>query len=72
MGERDYNALLYEKVQAEYDAFIEELKTKPVDEVIEKAYDLHTTVEKFTKLWYNTDNKKERWNPKEQAICIEN
>lgn len=39
MGERDYNALLYEKVQAEYDAFIEELKTKPAEEVIEKAYE---------------------------------
>lgn len=39
MGERDYNALLYEKVQAEYDAFIEELKTKPAEEFIEKAYE---------------------------------
>lgn len=39
MGERDYNALLYEKVQAEYDAFIGELKTKPAEEVIEKAYE---------------------------------
>lgn len=39
MGERDYNALLYEKVQAEYDTFISELKTKPVEEVIEKAYE---------------------------------
>ena len=37
MGETDYNALLYEKVQAEYDSFLDELKTKPVDEVIEKA-----------------------------------
>lgn len=39
MGETDYNALLYEKVQAEYDTFIDELKTKPVGEVIEKAYE---------------------------------
>lgn len=39
MGETDYNALLYEKVQAEYDAFIEELKAKPAEEVIEKAYE---------------------------------
>lgn len=39
MAGTDYNALLYEKVQAEYDSFIEELKTKPVNEVIEKAYE---------------------------------
>ena len=26
---KDYNALLYEKVQAEHDAFIEDLKTIP-------------------------------------------
>ncbi|MCM1296517.1 MAG: DUF3848 domain-containing protein [Muribaculaceae bacterium] len=39
MGERDYNALLYEKVQAEYDAFIGELKTKPAEEVLERAYE---------------------------------
>ena len=37
--EIDYNTLLYEKVQAEYDAFIEELKAKPAEEVIEKAYE---------------------------------
>ena len=39
MGETDYNTLLYEKVQAEYDAFIEELKAKPAGEIIEKAYE---------------------------------
>lgn len=39
MGETDYNTLLYEKVQAEYDSFIDELKAKPVDEVLEKAYE---------------------------------
>ena len=39
MSETDYNTLLYEKVQAEYDSFIDELKTKPVDEVVEKAYE---------------------------------
>lgn len=39
MGETDYNTLLYEKVQAEYDAFIEELKAKPTEEIIEKAYE---------------------------------
>jgi len=39
MGETDYNTLLYEKVQSEYDSFVDELKTKPVEEVIEKAYE---------------------------------
>lgn len=39
MDKRDYNTLLYEKVQAEYDAFIEELKAKPAEEVIKKAYE---------------------------------
>lgn len=39
MGARDYNALLYEKVQAEYDTFIGELKAKPAEEVLERAYE---------------------------------
>ena len=39
MGETDYNALLYEKVQAEYDAFISELKSTPAEEVIKKSYE---------------------------------
>lgn len=39
MGERDYNTLLYEKVQAEYDTFISELKTMPAEEVIKKSYE---------------------------------
>lgn len=39
MGETDYNALLYEKVQAEYNSFIKELKSKPIDQVIESAYE---------------------------------
>ena len=34
----DYVELLYEKVQAEYDAFIEELKRMTPEQVIEKAY----------------------------------
>lgn len=34
----DYNELLYEKVQAEYNAFIEELKTLPPEQIIEKSY----------------------------------
>lgn len=35
----DYVELLYEKVQAEYDAFIEELKLMTPEQVIEKAYE---------------------------------
>lgn len=34
----DYNELLYEKVQAEYDAFIEELKKMPPEQIVEKSY----------------------------------
>ena len=39
MSEPNYNVLLYEKVQAEYDAFIEELKRMTPEQVIEKAYE---------------------------------
>lgn len=39
MDEANYSVLLYEKVQAEYDDFIDRLKTEPVEEVIEKAYE---------------------------------
>ena len=35
----DYNELLYEKVQSEYDAFIEELKRMTPEQVINKAYE---------------------------------
>ena len=35
----DYNELLYEKVQTEYDAFIEELKRMTPEQVIERAYE---------------------------------
>lgn len=35
----DYVELLYEKVQAEYDNFIEELKRMTPEQVIEKAYE---------------------------------
>ena len=35
----DYNVLLYEKVQAEYDAFIEELKQMTPEQVIDRAYE---------------------------------
>lgn len=35
----NFNDLLYEKVQAEYDAFIEELKRITPEQVIERAYE---------------------------------
>lgn len=35
----DYNELLYEKVQTEYDAFIEELKRMTPEQVIDRAYE---------------------------------
>lgn len=35
----DYNELLYEKVQAEYDAFIKELKRMTPEQVIDRAYE---------------------------------
>lgn len=35
----DYNALLYEKMQAEYTEFLNRLKKMPTEEVVEKAYE---------------------------------
>ena len=40
MCKKDYKALLYEKVQAEYDDFIAEIKGKSADEIIESAYQI--------------------------------
>ena len=40
MYEKDYASLLYEKVQAEHDDFIAEMKCKPADEIIESAYQI--------------------------------
>lgn len=34
----DYNELLYEKVQTEYDTFIEEIKQLPPEQIVEKSY----------------------------------
>lgn len=34
----NYNELLYEKVQAEYNAFIEEIKQLPPEQIVEKSY----------------------------------
>lgn len=39
VGKTDYNALLSAKVWAEYEDFIRELKGKPAEEIIEKAYE---------------------------------
>ena len=40
MYEKDYVSLLYEKVQAEYDDFIAEMKGKPADKIIGSAYQI--------------------------------
>ena len=40
MYEKDYVSLLYEKVQAEHDDFIAEMKGKSADEIIESAYQI--------------------------------
>ena len=40
MCKKDYVSLLYEKVQAEYDDFIAEMKGKSADEIIESAYQI--------------------------------
>ena len=42
MFKKDYVTLLYEKVQAEYDDFIAEMKTNPADEIIESVYQILT------------------------------
>ena len=40
MNETDYNDLLYEKAQKEYDDLIAELKELPSEQVIERAYEI--------------------------------
>ena len=40
MYEKDYAHLLCEKVQAEYDDFIAEMKCKPAEEIVESAYQI--------------------------------
>ena len=40
MFEKGYVSLLYEKVQAEYDDFIAEMKGKSAEEIIESAYQI--------------------------------
>ena len=40
MNKTDYNKLLYEKAQKEYDALIAELKELPCEQVIERAYEI--------------------------------
>ena len=36
---KDYNKLLYGKVAQEHDDFIDELKTKPPEQIIEASYE---------------------------------
>ena len=40
MCKKGYVSLLYEKVQAEYDDFIAEMKGKSADEIVESAYQI--------------------------------
>ena len=40
MIKKDYNTLLYNKMKAELDKFIAELKTKTPEQIIELAYEL--------------------------------
>ena len=40
MCEKDYTTALYEKVQAEYDDFIAEMKCQSADKIIESAYQI--------------------------------
>ncbi len=62
----DYNELLYEKVQVEYDAFIEELKRMTPEQIIEKSY------EKVTKENMVTIIQEENLTPAEaKALCRE-
>lgn len=62
----DYNELLYEKVQVEYDAFIEELKRMTPEQIIEKSY------EKVTKENMVTIIQEENLTPaKAKALCRE-
>ena len=42
MCKKEYTAMLAEKVQAEYDDFIAEIKTKSADEIIESVYQIVT------------------------------
>lgn len=39
MGKTNYNALLNDKVMAEYEDFITELKGKSAEEIIQRAYE---------------------------------
>ena len=61
-----FTDLLYEKVQAEYDTFIEELKQMTPEQVIDKAY------EKVTKENIVTIIQEENLTPAEaKALCRE-
>ena len=47
MGKTNYNALLNDKVMAEYEDFITELKGKSAEEIIQRAYEKVTKEELF-------------------------
>lgn len=58
MTKKDYNALLYDKMKAELDKFIAELKTKSPEQIIELAYEL-TIKEDLLSIFENTDFSQE-------------
>lgn len=54
MIKKDYNTILYDKMKAELDRFIAELKTKTPEQIIELAYEL-TIKEDLLSIFENTD-----------------
>lgn len=58
MIKKDYNTLLYDKMKAELDKFIAELKTKSPEQIIELAYEL-TIKEDLLSIFENTDFSQE-------------
>lgn len=58
MIKKDYNILLYDKMKAELDKFIAELKKKSPEQIIELAYEL-TIKEDLLSVFENTDFSQE-------------
>lgn len=54
MIKKDYNTILYDKMKAELDRFIAELKTRTPEQIIELAYEL-TIKEDLLSVFENTD-----------------
>lgn len=48
----DLEAKVYEKVQKEYDNFIEKIKQLPIDEIIERSYEINCKNE-FLEMFYS-------------------